>query len=128
MRQDPTFRLIGSKKIWKRGAALTSRLQSFETEMLTQEENLAGLTRLNRKLVAKAEAIIRHGEWGWTWTAVRQAKPGRGGWDDLKPFVGTQRVTNPARKGWPAMRKRVLRGGGVIHPAKRRQRVGGPCD
>ncbi len=30
--QDPTFRLIGSKKIWERGAALTSRLQSFETK------------------------------------------------------------------------------------------------
>ena len=30
-------------KIWERGAALTSRLQqSFETEVLTQEENLAG--------------------------------------------------------------------------------------
>ena len=25
--QDPTFRLIGSEKIWERGAALTSRLQ-----------------------------------------------------------------------------------------------------
>ena len=36
--QDPTFRLIGSRKIWERGAALTSRLQ---TEVLTQEENLA---------------------------------------------------------------------------------------
>jgi hypothetical protein len=41
--QDPTFRLIGSAKIWERGAALTSRLQSFETELLTREENLAGL-------------------------------------------------------------------------------------
>jgi len=41
--QDPTFRLIGSEKIWERGAALTSRLQSFETELLTQDENLAGL-------------------------------------------------------------------------------------
>jgi len=29
---------------------------------------------------------------------VRQAKPGKGGRDDLKPFVGTQRVANPARK------------------------------
>ena len=29
--QDPTFRLIGSEKIWDRGAALTSRLQTFET-------------------------------------------------------------------------------------------------
>jgi hypothetical protein len=38
------------------------------------------------------------------------------------------RAANPARKGWPAIRKRVLRGGGVTHPAKRRQRVGGPCD
>ena len=28
---DPTFRLIGSKKNWDRGAALTSRLQSFES-------------------------------------------------------------------------------------------------
>jgi hypothetical protein len=40
--QAPTFRLIGSEKIWDRGAALTSRLQSFETEMLAQEENIAG--------------------------------------------------------------------------------------
>jgi len=52
--QDPTFRLIGSSKIWDRGAALTSRLQSFETELLTQEENLAGLAALNRELIAKA--------------------------------------------------------------------------
>jgi hypothetical protein len=55
--QDPTFRLIGSHKIWERGAALTSRLQSFETEVLTQEENLAGLAALNRELIARAEAI-----------------------------------------------------------------------
>jgi hypothetical protein len=55
--QDPTFRLIGSRKIWERGAALTSRLQSFETEVLTQEENLAGLAALNRELIGRAEAI-----------------------------------------------------------------------
>ncbi len=55
--QDPTFRLIGSSRIWERGAALTSRLQSFETEVLTQEENLAGLAALNRELVARVEAI-----------------------------------------------------------------------
>ena len=41
--QDPAFRLIGSEKVLERGAALTSRLQSFETELLTQAENLAGL-------------------------------------------------------------------------------------
>jgi Transposase DDE domain group 1 len=55
--QDPTFRLIGSEKIWERGAALTSRLQSFETDLLTQEKNLAGLASINRDLIAKAETI-----------------------------------------------------------------------
>src|ERR1035437_9910141 len=55
--QDPTFRLIGSEKIWERGAALTSRSQTFETEMLAEEGNFAGLARLNRELIGKAEAI-----------------------------------------------------------------------
>ena len=52
---DPTFRLIGSKKIWDRGAALTSRLHSFETELLASEENLLGLMALNHELLAQAE-------------------------------------------------------------------------
>jgi DDE family transposase len=55
--QDPSFRLIGSEKNWDRGAALTSRLQTFETEMLAEEENLAGLGRLNRALIGRAEAM-----------------------------------------------------------------------
>jgi hypothetical protein len=55
--QDPTFRLIGSKKIWERGAALTSRLQSFETALLTEEKNLAGLAAINRELIGRAETI-----------------------------------------------------------------------
>jgi hypothetical protein len=55
--QDPAFRLIGSEKVLERGAALTSRLQSFETELLTQPENLAGLARISRDLIAKAEVI-----------------------------------------------------------------------
>src|SRR2546427_6400695 len=54
---DPTFRLIGSEKIWDRGAALTSRLQTFETEMLAEEENFTGLGRLNRALIGKAETM-----------------------------------------------------------------------
>jgi hypothetical protein len=54
---DPTFRLIGSEKIWDRGAALTLRLQSFETELLAAEENLAGLGAISRELIAKAEAM-----------------------------------------------------------------------
>ena len=55
--QDPTFRLMGSERIWERGAALTSRVLSFETEFLTQEENLSGLAAINRQLIARAEAI-----------------------------------------------------------------------
>ena len=54
---DSTFRLIGSEKIWERGVALTSRLQSFETELLTQEGNLAGLAAISRELIAKVESI-----------------------------------------------------------------------
>ena len=52
---DPTFRLLGSKKNWDHGGALTSRLQSFETGLLASEENLLGLMAVNRELVAQAE-------------------------------------------------------------------------
>jgi Transposase DDE domain group 1 len=52
--QDPAFLLISSEKVLERGAALTSRLQSFETELLTQQENLARLARVSRDLIAKA--------------------------------------------------------------------------
>ena len=55
--RDPTFRLIGSEKIWDRGAALPSRLQTFETELLAEEGNFAGLARLNRELIGNAAAI-----------------------------------------------------------------------
>jgi hypothetical protein len=55
--QDPTFRLIGSEKIWERGAVLPSRLHWFETEVLSQDDNLEGLSRINRELLAKVEAI-----------------------------------------------------------------------
>ncbi len=58
--QDPALRLIGSEKIWDRGAALTSRLQTFETEMLAEEGNFAGLARVNRELIGRAEAIHSH--------------------------------------------------------------------
>jgi len=53
---DPTFRLIGSEPLWERGAALTSRVHSFETELLTRDENLAGLAAINRALIARVEA------------------------------------------------------------------------
>ena len=54
---DPTFRLIGSENIWERGAALTSRWHSFETALLAEAANLAGLAAINRELIGKAEAI-----------------------------------------------------------------------
>jgi len=54
---DPTFRLIGSEKVWERGAALTSTLHWFETELLAREENLTGLARLNRALLAQGEDV-----------------------------------------------------------------------
>src|ERR1017187_10031504 len=56
---DPTFRLIGSEKIRDRGAALPSRLHWFETQVLTQAENLNGLAAMSRELIAKAEGQER---------------------------------------------------------------------
>ncbi len=46
---------MGSEKVWERGVALTSTLHWFETDLLAREENLTGLARLNRELVAQAE-------------------------------------------------------------------------
>lgn len=65
---DPTFRLIGSPKIWDRGAVLNSTLHRFETELLTQEENLIGLMAVNRELLAQAAAMELRG------TAAASAK------------------------------------------------------
>ena len=56
---DPTFRLIGSKKLWDRGAALTSTLHWFEIELLTREENLGGLMAVNREVLAQAAMPTR---------------------------------------------------------------------
>ena len=55
--RDPTFRLIGSEKIWDRGAALPSRLQTFETDLLAEDGNFPGLARVSRELMGKAEAL-----------------------------------------------------------------------
>src|SRR5262245_52632328 len=52
---DPTVRLIGSENIWERGAALTSRLHSFESELLAEEENLASLAAINRELIGAGD-------------------------------------------------------------------------
>jgi len=54
---DPTFRLIGSEKIWERGVATTFRLQSFEMGLLTQKTNIRGLAAINRELIVRTEEI-----------------------------------------------------------------------
>ncbi len=54
--QDPPFRLIGSEQLWEHGAALTSRAHSFETELLTQDENLAGPAAINREPSGQCES------------------------------------------------------------------------
>ena len=58
---DPTFRLIGSPKLWDRGAALTSTLHWFETDLLTRGENLLGLMAVNREMLAQAGMPTRAG-------------------------------------------------------------------
>ncbi len=49
--------MIGSELAWEHGTALTSRVHSFETELLTRDENLAGVTAINKALIAGVEAI-----------------------------------------------------------------------
>jgi len=44
-------------RIEDRGAALTSTLHWFETELLTREENLVGLMALNRDLLAQTDSL-----------------------------------------------------------------------
>ena len=58
---DPTFRLIGSPKLWDRGAALTSTLHRFETDLLTRGENLLGLMAVNLEMLARAGIPMRAG-------------------------------------------------------------------
>ena len=58
---DPTFRLSGSPRLWDRGAALTSTLHWFETELLTQGENLVGLMAVNREVLVQAGMPTRAG-------------------------------------------------------------------
>src|ERR1019366_915580 len=65
---DPTFRLISSQRMWDRGAALTSTLHLFETELLTKEENLIGLMALNRRRWGRPSSWIVPTASCSTWT------------------------------------------------------------
>ena len=59
----------------------TSRMQTFEDEMLADNENFYGLARINRELIGKAEAPDSvHSALGWEDMLLpeieRQQKPG----------------------------------------------------
>jgi Transposase DDE domain group 1 len=49
--EDPTFRMLASRERRDTSVALTSTLHWFETDVLAEEHNYQGLTRLNTELV-----------------------------------------------------------------------------
>jgi hypothetical protein len=61
--QDPTLRLIGSERIWERGAALTSRLQSLQTDVATDAATVWRHGAADRR-AALADRIRRRGGQG----------------------------------------------------------------
>src|SRR6058998_2594829 len=52
--EDPAFRMLASRERRETSVALTSTLHWFETEVLTQERNYQGLSRLNKALIQHA--------------------------------------------------------------------------
>lgn len=54
--EDPTFRILASRERRDTSVALTSTLHWFETDVLAQERNYQGLTRLNADLIQHAAA------------------------------------------------------------------------
>jgi hypothetical protein len=58
--QDPAMRVIVGWRSPERPAASTNTMSRFETEVLTQKENLEGLVHLNALWVQKAMAHTPH--------------------------------------------------------------------
>ena len=58
--QDPAMRVVVGWQDSDRNAASTSEMGRFETETLTQEENLKGLARMNSQWVKNAMAHTSH--------------------------------------------------------------------
>lgn len=54
---DLASRLVGSEETGEGEAACPSHLHWFESEVLSQMEDLAGLSRINRERLAKARAM-----------------------------------------------------------------------
>jgi hypothetical protein len=59
--EDPTFRMLASRERRDTSVALTSTLHWFETEVLVEERNYQGLTRLNADLIQHAAARSHSG-------------------------------------------------------------------
>jgi len=57
--EDPTFRMLASRERRETSVALTSTLQWFETEVLGDERNYQGLSRLNAELVQREASGTR---------------------------------------------------------------------
>ena len=73
---DPTFRLMGSEKVWERGVALTSTLHWFETDLLAREKNLTGLAGSIGNWWPRWKVSAHPTGWCWTWTTVRARSMG----------------------------------------------------
>ena len=58
--QDPAMRVIVGRRGPERQAASTNTMSRFETEVLTEEENLEGLARMNAQWVDGAMAHTPH--------------------------------------------------------------------
>jgi Transposase DDE domain group 1 len=54
--EDPTFRMLASRELRATSVALTSTLHWFETDVLAEERNYHGLTRVNADLIQHVAA------------------------------------------------------------------------
>ena len=69
--QDPALRVVVGWKGPDRNAASTSEMGRFETELLTQKENLKGIERLNVEWIKRTLAKTVHRRIIWTSTVRR---------------------------------------------------------
>ena len=99
---------------------------------MVSEEKIARLRRSDASyIVGTPKAMLRRFERELTDRQDWHLPPRSSGKEDhsnVKPFVGTLRVTNPVRQSRASSRKRVLRGERATVTAKRRQRDQTPCD
>jgi hypothetical protein len=107
------------------GNAEAERLMEIEAaEKLIQNQRAWGLPQIEIDAVVKRLAQLRNQ--GIADIAPRSSE--KEDHSNVKPFIGTLRVPNPARQSRASSRKQVLRGGGATLPAKRRQRDQTLCD